>query len=135
MKQLDDGKEATIRGWFVDLTRRITRSEAGLYDFLKGDGLAIPLRAFVAVFVFFLNVTKERLFGAVGFLLLEVGDEQDIRISSFLAAIVMVVCSVTMFPTYGLIGATITSAAAVTSMNIINVFFVYSRHGTFVFPR
>jgi O-antigen/teichoic acid export membrane protein len=67
--------------------------------------------------------------GSVGYLLSMTGHERQLRNNSILSALLGVVLGLTLIPAYGLLGATLATALAVASQNLLGVYQVRKHLG------
>ena len=67
--------------------------------------------------------------GSVGYLLMMTGHERDVRNAYILSMLILIACAVSLVPSLGIIGASITSAVAVSSTNIYSLILVRVRLG------
>jgi len=94
-------------------------------DFVRG-GTALAILA--------VGQAVSTMTGSVGFLLMMTGHERDSRNASILSLLLMTGCAVVLIPAYGLIGAAISSAAALMTMNIYSVIVIRKRIGITMLP-
>ena len=67
--------------------------------------------------------------GSVGYLLSMTGHEKDVRTNVLLSALIGIALGVILIPGYGLIGASIATAVAIASQNLLGVYQVKKRLG------
>ena len=99
---------------------------------LFGPGFA---RGGAALSVLALGQVVNAATGSVGVLLMMTGHEKDLRNSAFFAGALMGLSALILIPSYGLIGAAISSSVALGGMNLFNAVLVKLRMGFLVVPR
>ncbi len=92
------------------------------------------IRGAMALSVVALGQVVNTVSGSSGHLLMLAGHERDIRSSALVGAGIMAVCVLPLIPAYGLLGAAIAQACAITGMGLCKAAYVRYRLGILMVP-